>query len=141
MARYELIKKLGHALEADDGTVLHDGMLICPNCKGTGYVHPMYVGVAPKGDMEKLGFSNEIGKELSHGHRDKLVTLFECEMCQPLFVRVEVNHEGLLFSGVYLVKDNEEEEEDVLGDGTMMVTSHPENKLMTDISEDESNIE
>lgn len=123
MVRFELIKKLDSALQADG-----EGALMCPCCKESCFVHPKYVGVADGGDMEKLGFSNEIGNELTHRERDKLVTMFECEMCDPWIVRVEVNHKGILFSGVYLVKDNEAYEED-LPEGPIMAYPDIENMM------------
>jgi hypothetical protein len=132
MVRYKLVQKISYALKVNK-----DGMLLCPNCVDQqSYLHPEYVGIAHNGDMEKLGFSQEIGEELTSRHRDKLVTLFSCEMCAPVLIaRVEVNHKGLLFSGVYSVNDTEMYEKDLFGDGKMMDPVYPENKLMNKIYE------
>jgi len=86
----DILKKIANIIELDS-----EGNMKCPKC-GETYLHTEKVGVIPG----SLSFDNLASKE-----RDRVVTIFYCEMHPDKLMRIEVNHEGVNQSSIYLVDD------------------------------------
>jgi cell division protein ZapA (FtsZ GTPase activity inhibitor) len=86
----DILKKIANIIELDS-----EGNMKCPKC-GNTYLHTEKIGVMP-------GILSS--DDLSHRARERVITIFSCEMHDDKLMRIEVNHEGMNQSGIYLVDD------------------------------------